>query len=160
MTLSIILCRFTLDYYVLRKSSSGRMTPEQRLPPVAIGGLILPAGLFMYGWTAQAHIHWIVPIIATAILGFGLTATTIPASSYLVDAFGIHAASAMAANLVMRNVFGAVLPLVGPPLNRNLGLGWGTSVLGFIALLFVPLPLVMMRYGERMRTWEGRKLEE
>ena len=124
-----------------------------------LGGLILPASLFVYGWTARASIHWIVPIIATGILGFGLTLTTIPANSYLVDAFGIHAASAIAANLVLRNIFWAVLPLAGPPLYSNLGLGWGNSTLGFIALAFLRVPLILMRYGEQIRSWEGRTVE-
>lgn len=136
------------------------MTPEQRLPPVALGGLFLPAALFMYGWTAQAHVRWIAPIMATGILGFGLSATSIPAATYLVDASGIHAASAIAAMIVLRNVAGAVLPLAGPRLYRRLGLGWGNSVLGFIALAFVPMPLLIMRYGRRIRMWEGRVIEE
>ncbi|KAI9689945.1 MAG: hypothetical protein M1822_009827 [Bathelium mastoideum] len=160
MTLGIVLCRFTLDFYVQRKSQAGHMTPEQRLPPVAVGALILPIGLLVYGWTAQTHVQWIVPIIATGVLGFGLTATTIPASSYIVDAFGIHAASAMAANIVTRNLFGTVLPLAGPPLYRTLGLGWGSSVLGFVALVFVPVPIIMMRYGDSIRSWDGRKIIE
>lgn len=28
-------------------------------------------GLFLYGWTAEYRVHWIVPIIGTAIVGFG-----------------------------------------------------------------------------------------
>lgn len=113
----------------------------------------------MYGWTLQAHVHWIAPIIATGILGTGLLATMIPASSYLVDAFGIHAASAMAGSVVLRNVSGAFFPLAGPPLYNALHYGWGNSVLGFIAVAFVPVPLLMMKYGERLRSLDKRRIE-
>jgi hypothetical protein len=33
----------------------------------------------------------------------------------------------------------------------TLGLGWGNSVLGFIALALAPLPLIFYKYGERIR---------
>jgi hypothetical protein len=32
-----------------------------------------------------------------------------------------------------------------------LGLGWGNSLLAFIAILLVPFPLFLMAYGERIR---------
>lgn len=45
--------------------------PEYRLPPLRIGAVLLPAGLFMYGWTAEYKVHWIAPIIGTALIGIG-----------------------------------------------------------------------------------------
>jgi hypothetical protein len=53
----ILLCHFTLDLWVARKSAAGQNQPEQRLPPVAFGGVIIPVGLFIYGWTTENHIH-------------------------------------------------------------------------------------------------------
>lgn len=73
-------------------------------------------------------------------------------STYLVDAFTIYAASAMAANTVFRSLAGAILPLAGPKMYEALGLGWGNSVLGFIALALCPLPIIFYVYGERIRT--------
>jgi MFS family permease len=155
----VFLCHFTLDLWVARYSAMGGAKPEHRLPPVAFGGIIILIGLFMFGWTVQAHVHWMVPIIATGILGAGLLATLIPASSYLVDAFGIHAASAMAGSIIIRNVSGTLFPLVGPPLYHRLHYGWGNSLLGFIALAFIPVPLLLMKYGERLRSLDKRKIE-
>jgi hypothetical protein len=75
-----------------------------------------------------------------------------PAQLYLVDAFGTEAAaSALAANTVLRSLFGALLPLAGPPLYSALGLGWGNSSLAFIALAFVPIPWLFFKYGEHLR---------
>lgn len=82
--------------------------------------------------------------------------TLTPAQTYLVDAFGIHSASAVASTLVMRNIFGSVLPLAGPPLYDRLGYGWGNSVLGFIALALMVMPLFLMLYGGRIRAWENK----
>jgi len=73
-------------------------------------------------------------------------------STYLVDAFTTYAASAMAANTVFRSLAGALLPLAGPKMYERLGLGWGNSLLGFIALALCPLPVIFYVYGERIRT--------
>lgn len=153
MTGGVIVCAFTLDRFLKRQVSRahGVAKPEQRLPPMIVGGVLLPIGLFVYGWTAQYHLHWIVPIIGTAILGFGLMITMIPASTYLVDVFTIYAASATAAGIVLKNLAGAVLPLAGPPMYSALRLGWGNSVLAFVALAFVPAPVLFLLYGERLR---------
>ncbi len=67
---------------------------------------------------------------------------------YLVDAFTIYAASALAANAVVRSIAGAVLPLAGLTMYKNLGIGWGNSVLGFIAAAMLPVPFLIIRYGE------------
>jgi hypothetical protein len=75
-----------------------------------------------------------------------------PIMTYLIDAYTIHSASVIAANTVLRSICGAFLPLAGPKLYGALGLGWGNSLLGFIALALVPLPWAFWKYGERIRT--------
>ena len=47
------------------------MKPEYRMQLLPIGAILLPAGFFIYGWTAQYRVHWIVPILATTIIGLG-----------------------------------------------------------------------------------------
>lgn len=34
---------------------------------------------------------------------------------------------------------------------RTLGLGWGNTLLGFLALLMVPVAFLILRYGEKLR---------
>lgn len=70
---------------------------------------------------------------------------------YLVDAFGVYAASATAASTVFRSLLGALLPLGGRDLFDTLGLGWGSSLLGFLALAMTPMPFLFYKYGERIR---------
>lgn len=72
-------------------------------------------------------------------------------SIYLVDAYTTYAASALAANTVMRSIAGAVLPLCGLKMYNQLGLGWGNSLLGFIAIAMLPIPILILRFGERLR---------
>ena len=152
MISSVIACGSYLDSHLKKKAVSGYSEPEHRLPPMALGTVIIPVGLIAFGWTAQMRIQYIVPIGFTYLVGFGFVAVFLASSSYLVDAFGIYAASATAATTVLRNAASAVLPLAGPPLFGRLGLGLGATVLGLVALVAAPVPLILMRYGQRMRT--------
>ncbi|KAI0117826.1 putative MFS transporter [Nemania sp. FL0031] len=143
----------TLSDKLLGQKRDGAVArPEERLILMKWFAPITPLGCFIYGWTAQSHVHWIVPILGTFIIGLGSLFVVIPAQTYLIDAFGPEAAaSALAANLIVRSPFGAFLTLAAPPLYAHLGLGWGNSVLGFITLAFTPVPWLFYHYGEGLR---------
>jgi len=74
-----------------------------------------------------------------------------PASTYLIDAYTVYAASATAASTVFRSLLGALLPLAGNSMYNAMGVGWGTSLLGFIAVAFIPLPFIFWKFGQRIR---------
>jgi MFS family permease len=153
----------TSDRYIQRKADQADaaaegtgvakegMKPEYRLPLLPFAATLLPAGLFIYGWTAEYKIHWIVPIVGTGITGVGNVIIFMAIQMYLVDSYTVYAASALAANAVVRSVAGAILPLAGLPLYERLGMGWGNSLLGFIAVIFVPVAFLIIKYGEAIR---------
>ncbi|KAK2810023.1 hypothetical protein FQN49_008565 [Arthroderma sp. PD_2] len=141
------------DNHIKKQSAkAGGSKPEHRLPPLFVGTFLIPIGLFWYGWTAEKAVHWIAPIVGTSFIGVGTICAFLPIQMYLIDAFGIYAASALATNTVVRSLFGATLPLAGKALYDGLGLGWGNSLLAFIALALSPIPLLLIKYGERIRT--------
>lgn len=157
--LGLVIFGLVSDRIVKHMSAKGEMKPEYRLPPLIPGSLLIPIGLFWYGWTVEAHTHWILPIIGTMFVGLGLLATFMTINTYLVDAFPTFAASAMAANTILRSAAGAFLPLAGPKMYAALGLGWGNSLLAFIALALLPLPVIFFKYGERIRKSPRFQLE-
>lgn len=53
-------------------NNGGEGKPEYRLPIMVVCSLFCPIGLFWYGWSAQAHAHFIVPIIGSAFMAFGM----------------------------------------------------------------------------------------
>lgn len=161
MLLGLVIFGATSDKVVtyLTNKNGGERKPEYRLPHMMIGAALVPIGLFWYGWSAQERVHYIMPIIGTGFVGSGLLATFMPIGTYLVDAFTIYAASAMAANTVLRSLLGAFLPLAGPQMYRTLGLGWGNSLLAFIAVALWPVSLGFYIYGERIRTSKRFKVE-
>jgi MFS family permease len=154
MIVGMVALGILSDKVIIKQQAKGNVKPEHRLPlmltmPGAIG---LPIGVFVYGWTVHYNVHWIVPIIFTSLIGLGNLTAMMTIQTYLVDAFTIHAASAIAANTVLRSIFGAFLPLSGLSLYDALGLGWGNTLLGFISLAFIPVPIFFRYYGERIRT--------
>ncbi|ETS84441.1 hypothetical protein PFICI_02466 [Pestalotiopsis fici W106-1] len=61
------------NHFVSQRLEKGSFKPEDRLPLMVPGGLLLSLGLIWYGWSAQAQVHWIVPMIGTAFAAIGLT---------------------------------------------------------------------------------------
>ncbi|CAM1509306.1 Fc.00g030450.m01.CDS01 [Cosmosporella sp. VM-42] len=135
----------------LTKKNGGERKPEYRLPVIILASFFVPLGLFLFGWTAEKNDHWILPIIGTSFLGLGMICAFMAISVYLVDAYTVYAASAIAASTVFRSLLGALLPLAGGKMYDALGYGWGTSLLAFIAVAMIPVPMVFYKYGERIR---------
>ncbi|KAK0611396.1 bicyclomycin resistance protein [Immersiella caudata] len=134
------------------KAAGEEMKPEQRLKLLPLSAILLPGGFFIYGWTAQNHVHWIVPILSHVPIGISMVITFMALNMALVDTFTLYAASALAANTVVRSIFGAVLPLCGLRMYRVLGLGWGNSLLAFVCLPLIPVAFLVLKYGETIRT--------
>ncbi|QRD82400.1 synaptic vesicle transporter [Aspergillus flavus] len=141
------------DWYIKRQQArNGTTTPEDRLPPAIVGYVVLAIGMLWFGWSAQVHAHFMVPIVGSGVVGLGLVGGFLVVQVYIVDTFTIYAASALAANNLIRSIVAAVLPLSGPAMYERLGYGWGDTILGFTALALAPTPLLLMKYGERIRT--------
>jgi predicted MFS family arabinose efflux permease len=56
----------------LTARNNGTSKPEYRLPFLVVSAFLVPAGLFWYGWSAQAKVHFMVPIVGTSLLGAGM----------------------------------------------------------------------------------------
>ncbi|KAF2792782.1 MFS multidrug transporter [Melanomma pulvis-pyrius CBS 109.77] len=135
----------------MREKNNGVFEPEMRLSTTIYFAPFMPIALFIYGWTARPEVHWIVPCLSFIPFGFGLLGIFVPCQTYMVDAFLSTAASAVAALVCMRSIFGAFLPLIGPKLYDKMGLGWGNTVLGFITLAVTPVPFAFLKWGGFVR---------
>ena len=151
--LGISVIAKTSDKTVVRltKANNGVYEPEMRLAPCLMFALFIPISFFWYGWSADYKVHWICPIIGLVPFGFGMMGIFAPIQTYFIDVSGQYAASAVAGLTALRCVFGAFLPLAGPSMYSALGLGWGNSLLGFIALGLTPVPALIYRYGGAIR---------
>ncbi|KAF1811725.1 MFS general substrate transporter [Eremomyces bilateralis CBS 781.70] len=123
----------------------------RRLPLASIAGPFLVVAIFWVGWSARPDVHWIVPVLAGLPFGFGYLLIFMALLNYVVDAYEIFAASAMAASSTSRSMFGAVLPFATRPMYDKLGVAWACSVLGFLSLAMCVIPFVFISYGEQIR---------
>jgi hypothetical protein len=123
----------------------------RRLPLACIAGPFFVISAFWLGWTSSPSIHWIVPTLAGILFGMGYLCLFMALLNYLVDAYEVFAASAMAAASLSRSSFGAVLPFAARPMYRALGVAWATSLLGFFSLALCVVPFVFVKWGGRMR---------
>ncbi|KAL2859510.1 major facilitator superfamily domain-containing protein [Aspergillus pseudodeflectus] len=133
------------------RHNGGVFEPEMRLPLMIFFSSILPISFFWYGWTVEKEVHWIVPIIGMFPFGVAMMGVYMPIQTYVIDCYPKYAASANATLTATRSLVGALLPLAGPTMFSDLGLGWGNSLLGFLALAFVPVPILFTRYGKTIR---------
>jgi multidrug resistance protein len=149
----LLIVGITNDRIVLKmmKNNNDKYEPEMRLPTMLIFAGIAPISFFWYGWTADKHVHWIVPIIGMFPFGLAMMGLFLPIQTYVIDSYQTYAASAVACLTATRSLMAALLPLAGPSMFEALGLGWGNSLLGFLALAFVPIPILFTRYGKVIR---------
>lgn len=80
----IVLVAKMSDVTVIRmtKANGGCFEPEMRLPACVIFGCFIPITFFWYGWSADQHVHWIVPIIGLFPFGFGMMGC-VPGKSFI-----------------------------------------------------------------------------
>lgn len=71
--------------------------------------------------------------------------------NYQIDSYPAYASSGSAAITLFRSLVGGLLPLSGLRIYDSLGLGWGNTVLGLIAVSLIPVPVLLYFYGERLR---------
>lgn len=96
-------------------------------------------------------IHWIVPTLSGLFTGFGLMSIFLQALNYLVDAYLMFAASAIAGNTFLRSLCGAGFPLFARQMFEGMGIQYASTLLGCVAVVLAPIPFIFYRYGAKIR---------
>ncbi|OAA46709.1 MFS transporter [Beauveria brongniartii RCEF 3172] len=143
-------------YRRMKARNGGDAVPEFRVPFMIPGVIMMPVGIFLYGWAAEKKLHWMVVDLGTAIFVCGSANLSQGMAAYMLDEFK-HTASANAAARVLSNILGFVFPIFAPAVYKSLGYGWGNTLLGFIWVVCgFPIPVLLWIYGPRLRAL-GRK---
>jgi energy-converting hydrogenase Eha subunit G len=59
--------------------------------------------------------------------------------------------TALAANGLVRYIFGAVFPLFTIQMYENLDVHWASSVFAFLSLIQLPIPWLLFKFGPKLR---------
>ncbi|KAI5300951.1 hypothetical protein KEM55_003717, partial [Ascosphaera atra] len=141
-----------LFYKRLKARTNGVGKPEFRLPLLFGSAVLVPIGLFIYGWTAEKHTHWMGPNVGAFIFAAGVIPGFQGTQTYIIDAYTRYAASGVAAMAFLRSLAGFGFPLFAPYMYDALHYGWGNSLLGFVAIAVgCPAPVLLWKYGEKLR---------
>lgn len=125
--------------------------PEFRLDICMWAAPGFALSFFWFGWTSYPNVSLWAPLMAGLPLGFTIVWIFLGLINYIIDAYLFAAASALAANTVLRSVFGAGFPLFANQMFDTLNPRWASTLLGCISLLMIPIPIVLKRYGPALR---------
>ena len=144
-----LLFQKTFEWRV--KRNNGVKTPEMRFEPLFYGAFLTPVGLFIFAFTCYKHVHWIAPIIGSAIFGSGVYFVFTGVFAYTVDAYRRYAASGMACNTFVRCIMAGVFPLFGLQMYKSMGVNWAGFLLAMVTVAMIPVPFLFTKYGARLR---------
>ncbi|RYP80623.1 hypothetical protein DL769_002368 [Monosporascus sp. CRB-8-3] len=146
----------------LRRFQPASISPESHILPAMIGSVLIPAGLFWFGWTAHLSVDRnVFPLIGVALFGAGNVSLFTSAVLYHRDVYlRANWPSAAAAHFFACHALAAFFPLFALQLYQKLGVEWATSILGFLAVAMMPLPFVFFKYGRTLRARSGYETVE
>ncbi|KAI9705153.1 MAG: hypothetical protein M1820_005300 [Bogoriella megaspora] len=129
-----------------------RSVPEDRLPGAMVGGVMFAATIFWFAWTAEYNsVHWAAPTVAGTFLATSILLIFVVFINYIIDSYLMYAASAVAANTVLRSACAAASPLFTQYMFNALGVGGAGSLIGGVGVLLMPIPFVFYKYGAAIR---------
>jgi hypothetical protein len=100
-----------------------------------------------FGWTADKQVHWISPVIAAAPFGMRNLMIHLTGSMYVLDVYGPTAGvSSLSANGLTRYATGGAFPFFTAQMYHGSGIGWASSLLGFVSSVLAPLPHVFFKW--------------
>ncbi|KAF1999035.1 MFS multidrug transporter-like protein [Amniculicola lignicola CBS 123094] len=119
----------------------------------------LPIGLIIFAWTSTGPpIHWIGPMIGSAIIGIANYAIYMATIDYMICAYGPYSASATGGNGWSRDFLAGVLTLPATPFYQNIPnsddpnhLAYASTILFCIAALLVVAVYIIYWKGPQLR---------
>jgi len=156
-----------------RLQAGAVMAPEDRLLPVILGAILLPAGvsrakldyhcagkklmlfagLFTFALTSNTSVSWIPQVLSGAPIGCGIVLVFMCSNLYIIEVYLYDANSALAINVLLRSIVAAAFPVLSTEMFSSMGVRWSGIMLGLICVMLAPFPIVLIKYGSRVRAW-------
>lgn len=139
-------------YRAMSARNGGKGVPEYRIPYLVPGIVLMPVGLFWYGWSAEHELHWIMVDIGAVVFTLGSFVGAQAVMAYQLDEFAEYSASANAASRVVSYILAFVFPIFAPSMYAKLGYGWGNSTLAMATIVLgLPACWVLWLWGAKIR---------
>ncbi|KAI0776341.1 MFS general substrate transporter [Trametes elegans] len=125
--------------------------PEYRMELCMWAAPIYTISFFWFGWTSYSSVSYWAPLMAGFPMGFAIIWIFLGLFNYTIDAYLFVAASALSSMTVVRSLFGAGFPLFATQMYETLNPRWASTLLGCIALVMMPIPFLLRRFGHKLR---------
>jgi DHA1 family multidrug resistance protein-like MFS transporter len=141
-----------LHWYMIPDNlKNGLRQQEHRLVPAIFGSSLIPIGLFIFGWTARASIHWIVPLIGVVVFVLGTFLVLQSIFVYLPLSYPKYAASLFAGNDLTRSSMACGSILYARPLFLNVGIAKGVTLLAGLSIVGIIGTVTLYLIGAKLR---------
>ncbi|TGZ84940.1 putative MFS transporter [Ascodesmis nigricans] len=160
------MCAGTIPAFILTTildrhvPSRIRDSPDSRLFAASTLGLLLPAGIFMFFYTA--NLAPAIPGAAVGLVTIGVFTIYLAVFNYFCDCYHRYSSSALAAQSFCRNVLAAVFPPAVDGMYKALGKEGMGALLGGVAAGLGVVPWLLILWGKRIRersAWVGKTEE-
>src|ERR1700712_5320478 len=132
------------------EKNGGKLPPKERMVPMMAEAILFPAGLFWFAWTSSPNISLVPQVLAGIPIGWGILMVFLQGLNYIIDVYMWNANSAIAANTFLRSFAGGGFPLFATAMFHNLGVAWATSLLGFLCVALIPVPICFFIWGAKL----------
>lgn len=155
-----IFALFTLTFYKKNWARAqktavdgepARVPPENRLPPMILGAVLLPPSLLWFGWTGNTH--WVAQVISCFFIGLSLQLIFITGIAYIVDVYLLNTVSAISIHVMVRSLVSASFPLFEGPMYGTLHINWSATLLACLSACIMVSPIIFKIHGARIRSW-------
>ena len=138
----------------VKAANNGVFIPEARFAAnVFMGAVMYPLALILFGWTAQYHVFWFIPLIGSFLYGMASMIIFGTCMTYLVDALPGRGSSGVAVNNLVRMILAAVSTFVSQPMQESkLGYNWLYMLWGLLGLCMIVLLFAIRKWGNKWRT--------
>ena len=163
ITLGLFTNIYQERWYQRQISRAGYDVPEARIHLAKAAAVVLPISLFAFAVTAEPSVHLLVPIIASMFWGWSFYTLILMTLTYTEDGYKMYSASALAGIGLVRNLAGAGFPIAGRRLFLTQGTRNASIILGAMAVVLVPIPFVLSKYGRALRRrspWAEEHVDE
>lgn len=120
-----------------------RTHAHMRLVPALLASVILPAGIFLFGWTATSTVTYIAPLVGTGIMAMGTMLLYVSSTIYTLDRCDAQTAeSVLAGRTVLTFLISGGFSLLATPLYAALDTAIASTVFGGVAVALGIAPWV------------------
>ncbi|CAG7946532.1 unnamed protein product [Penicillium salamii] len=161
MTLTSLIIPTVFTWTRQEYKDTNRIRPETRLWYAMLGGApAVPVGLFWMGWTSSPSISIWSPLVASALVGFGMTTIFTSAYLYVIDSYGVFSASALGFMAFTRYLVSGGVMIAGSTIYERYGVHYTLTVLGAISAAMALIPYIFYVYGARIRQISKHAIQE